>query len=59
MSAESGIFSKRDREADQASIARARVDIAAGRVAEHAKVAEWLKTWGTNDERPIPPEWLT
>ena len=58
MSAEPGIFSKRDREADQASIARARADIAAGRVVEHAKVAEWLKTWGTKDEHPIPPEWL-
>ena len=37
---------------------RARAGIKAGRVVGHAKVVEWLKTWGTADERPIPPEWL-
>ena len=51
-------FSNRDREAEAVSIARARVDVKAGRVVEHAKVVEWLKTWGTEDARPIPPEWL-
>ena len=58
MSAEFESFSKRELEAEAASIARARADIKAGRVVEHAKVVEWLKTWGTGDERPMPPEWL-
>jgi predicted transcriptional regulator len=58
MTAEPGLFSKRDREAEAAPIARARADIAAGRVVDHAEVAEWLKTWGTEQERPMPREWL-
>ena len=37
---------------------RALADIEAGRVVPHAEVADWLKTWGTADERPMPPEWL-
>lgn len=58
MSAEFEALSKRELQAEAASIARARADIKAGRVVEHEKVVEWLKTWGTKDERPIPPEWL-
>ena len=58
MKIESGIFAKRDPESEAVSIGRAREDIAAGRFIEHAKVAAWLKTWGTPDQRPIPPEWL-
>ena len=26
----------------------------AGKVVPHAKVAEWLDTWGTPDKRPCP-----
>ncbi len=37
---------------------RALADIEAGRVVPHEQVAEWLKTWGTPDEKPMPPEWL-
>jgi predicted transcriptional regulator len=33
-------------------------DIEAGRVVPHEQVAEWLKTWGTPDEKPMPSEWL-
>ena len=58
MKVDQAIFSIRDPLAEKASDERAEADIAAGRVVEHAKVAEWLKTWGTEDERPIPPEWL-
>ena len=58
MSAEFESLQNRELEAEAASIARARADIAAGRVVEHEKVVEWLKTWGTKDEHPVPPEWL-
>ena len=58
MSVEFESLKNRELEAEAASIARARADIAEGRVVEHEKVAEWLKTWGTRDEHPIPPEWL-
>jgi predicted transcriptional regulator len=34
--------------------AEAEADVAAGRVVPHAKVAEWLKSWGTPDELPCP-----
>jgi predicted transcriptional regulator len=34
--------------------AQARADYAAGRVVPHAKVAEWLQSWGTDDELPCP-----
>lgn len=37
---------------------RALEDMRAGRVVPHEKVVEWLKTWGTADEKPMPPEWL-
>lgn len=40
-----------------AADARALEDIAAGRVHDHAVVAEWLKTWGTPDQRSFK-EWL-
>ena len=41
-----------------AADAEAEADIAAGRVIPHEKVAEWLKTIGTPDFRPMPREWL-
>ena len=40
------------------SLARARADVAAGRVVPHEEVAKWLATWGTEDEKPMPREWL-
>ena len=58
MKHEPGLFEQPDPEAEAASIARARADIAAGRVVPHAKVAEWLKTIGTPDYKPMPREWL-
>ena len=37
---------------------RALADIAAGRVVANEVVTDWLKTWGTADETPMPAEWL-
>ncbi|QJU60888.1 antitoxin [Sphingomonas sp. AP4-R1] len=45
-------------ENDDARLAQARADIAAGRVVPHEKVAEWLKTWGKPDAGPPPREWF-
>ncbi len=58
MKHEPDIFEQPDTAADAAAIARARADVAAGRFVPHEKVAEWLKTWGTSHEMPMPPEWL-
>lgn len=58
MKVEHGLFLQRDPEAEAASIARARADVAAGRVVDHATMTEWLKTWGTENERPMPSEWF-
>lgn len=38
--------------------ARAMADVAAGHYVEHEKVAAWLRTWGTPDQKPMPREWL-
>lgn len=53
-----GLSAKHDAAAEAAADRLAEGEIDAGRGVEHAKVAEWLKTWGTPEERPIPPEWL-
>jgi predicted transcriptional regulator len=37
---------------------RAEADIAAGRGVSHDDVVAWLKTWGTPQDGPPPPEWL-
>ena len=58
MKAEPGIFEQRDPEAEAASDARAMADYEAGRCVPHERVAEWLKTWGTPERKPIPREWL-
>ena len=58
MTFDPGIFANRDPQADVDSDRRAEADIAAGRVVDHAKVIKWLETWGTENERPIPREWL-
>lgn len=57
MEHEPGIFEQRDLEAEEASLARARADIAAGRVYPHEEVAAWLRTWGTPDFKPFPHRW--
>lgn len=34
--------------------AQAEADFAAGRVVTHARVAAWLRSWGTDNELPCP-----
>lgn len=46
-----------DDEDDDPTDAEIEADIAAGRVYDHAVVAEWLKTWGTSDRRSFK-DWL-
>ncbi|WP_375244647.1 antitoxin [Sphingomonas parapaucimobilis] len=58
MEHEPGIFEQRDEGAELAADERARADFRAGRFVSHEKMAEWLKTWGTPDRKPLPPEWL-
>jgi predicted transcriptional regulator len=58
MNAERAIYEQHDPDAEAAADARAEADIKAGRVVDHADVAAWLATWGTPDEKPVPPEWL-
>ncbi|MBI1948397.1 MAG: ribbon-helix-helix protein, CopG family [Deltaproteobacteria bacterium] len=38
----------------EAKLARARADVAAGRVVDNDKMLAWLKTWGTKDETEPP-----
>jgi predicted transcriptional regulator len=56
MNAERALYA--DPDALELSHKRALADVEAGRAVPHEAVAEWLKTWGTADEKPIPPEWL-
>ena len=58
MKHEPGIFDQINPEADAASIARARAQIAAGRGVPHEEVGKWLRTVGTPDWKPMPREWL-
>lgn len=58
MNVDRPIFDEDDEEAVAASDARADAEIAAGKGIPHEKVAAWLRTWGTPEEGPPPPEWL-
>jgi predicted transcriptional regulator len=49
------IFDIEPDEAEEARLdAEAEADYAAGRVIPHAKIVDWLKSWGTPDELPCP-----
>ncbi|WP_404413743.1 CopG family transcriptional regulator [Brevundimonas vesicularis] len=50
---EPGIFDIPDDEADEAAMARAEEDFAAGRVISHDAMNRWLLSWGTDN--PLPP----
>ncbi len=54
---EPSIFDEIDEAADEAAEAAGLADIAAGRVVPNAKVIEWLQSWGTPDEKPVPYSW--
>jgi predicted transcriptional regulator len=56
MNAERSLYG--DPDARERARLRALADIEAGRTVSHAEVAEWLKSWGTADEKPMPAEWL-
>lgn len=61
MKPESSIFDQAPADslgANDAAMAEAEADMAAGRVVAHDKVAEWLKTWGTAEEASAPASWL-
>ncbi len=38
-------------------LAEGRADIAAGRVVPNSKVVEWIRSWGTANELPMPSSW--
>jgi predicted transcriptional regulator len=48
------VFEELDEEAEGRTVEEAEADIAAGRLIPHDEVVEWLKTWGTANERPAP-----
>jgi predicted transcriptional regulator len=51
---EPAIFDEIDEQAEAAADARAEADIAAGRTIDHEAMKEWLLSWGTPNELPIP-----
>jgi predicted transcriptional regulator len=55
---EPSLFDEPDLAADELALREGEADADAGRVVPHAEVAEWLATWGTPDEKPIPKSWL-
>jgi predicted transcriptional regulator len=55
---EPSIFDEVDQAFEDAADAEAEADIAAGRVVPHEEVVEWLKTWGTPEEKPPPASWF-
>jgi predicted transcriptional regulator len=52
------LFDQPDTDADERAALEGEADANAGRVVPHKKVAEWLATWGTPEERPMPKSWL-
>jgi predicted transcriptional regulator len=58
MKSEPSLYDEVDPTAEEAADAEALADIAAGRVVPSDEVCAWLRTWGTPDEKPPPPEWF-
>jgi len=48
------LFDQLDETAEAEAIAKARADVAAGRVVSHAETVKWLRSWGKPDELPCP-----
>ena len=51
---EPSILDDVDEAAERAAEAEADADVEAGRVVDHARVREWLKTVGTPEQAPTP-----
>ncbi len=43
---------------DEQAAREGEADADAGRVIPQAEMAEWLRTWGTPDEKPAPTKWF-
>ena len=52
-----GFFEEIDEAAEAAADAEAIAQLDAGEGVPHEEVAEWLKTWGTPAETPMPAKW--
>lgn len=48
------IFDAPDDEREEKACAEGEADIEAGRIVSHAKVKQWLRSWGTAKELPAP-----
>jgi predicted transcriptional regulator len=48
------LFDQADEEAEAQADEAALADAEAGRVVSHAEVVIWLRSWGTEEELPIP-----
>ncbi len=58
MQPEPSIFDEIDDEADERAMLEGEAAADAGQYVPHEEVAEWLKTWGTPDEKPAPAKWF-
>ncbi len=55
---EPGLFDELDEAEEDAAIARAQADYAAGRVVPHEEVVVWLESLLTDNPQPRPKPWL-
>jgi predicted transcriptional regulator len=55
---EPAFFDEIDEAAEAAADAEGLAQLDAGRGVPHEQVVEWLKTWGTPEETPMPAAWL-
>lgn len=58
MDADFALFEDQDVAADELALSEGEADADAGRVVDHAEVVKWLRTWGTLEYQPPPPEWF-
>ena len=58
MKPELSIFGQPDAATDEEALCEGEADAEAGRVVSHEVVGNWLLTWGTPDESPMPESWL-
>ncbi len=58
MKREEVLFEEADLDADEAALLQGEADADAGRLVPHDDVLAWVKTWGTDDEKPVPKSWV-